>query len=95
MKLWDSPSFAGNPVSVFETNIRVLGGLLSAYDLSKDWGQLDPARPKMGTRVFVSLGYHGLKNCETELNLTDRNDKAEELGFPECQKRPFGESRQC
>ena len=45
----------GNPVSVFETNIRVLGGLLSAYDLSKDWEcwLFTERTPILATRVLL------------------------------------------
>jgi len=42
-------------VSVFETTIRVLGGLLSAYDLSKDRVFLDRAK-ELGDRLSRAFG---------------------------------------
>jgi hypothetical protein len=43
------------PVSVFETTIRMLGGLLSAYDLSGDRAFLDKAR-ELGDRLLPAFG---------------------------------------
>ncbi|CAK9015166.1 unnamed protein product [Durusdinium trenchii] len=48
-----------NGVSVFETNIRVLGGLLSAHDLSKDKTFLDLA-DKLGRRILSTVNPRGI-----------------------------------
>lgn len=52
-------SSVSNPVSVFETNIRVLGGLLSAYDLSKEQTFLTLAE-KLGRRILLTVNQRGV-----------------------------------
>lgn len=49
----------GKTVSVFETTIRVLGGLLSAYDLSKESAFLDLA-VKMGQKILAVVTARGI-----------------------------------
>lgn len=56
------------PISVFETTIRNLGGLLSAYDLSGDRVFLDKAED-LGERMLQSFDSpSGLPFSETDLN---------------------------
>jgi len=52
-------SSISNPVSVFETNIRVLGGLLAAYDLSKERTLLNLAE-KLGRRILLTVNARGV-----------------------------------
>jgi len=49
----------GGQVSVFETTIRTLGGLLSAYDLSREKSLLDVA-VKLGRRILQTINDKGV-----------------------------------
>jgi len=55
-------------VSVFETNIRILGGLLSAYDLSGDLRLLAKAKDLADRLTFAF-------NTTTRIPLNDVNLK--------------------
>jgi len=57
-------------VSVFETTIRNLGGLLSAYDLSNDLVFLEKA-DDLGSRLLRSIGPSGIPFGRTVLNHED------------------------
>lgn len=57
-------------VSVFETTIRNLGGLLSAYDLSNDPVFLEKA-DDLGSRLLRSIGPSGIPFGRTVLNHED------------------------
>ncbi len=59
--------FFSGTVSVFETTIRNLGGLLSAYDLSQDTVFLEKA-DDLGKRLMKAFGTpNGVPYGETEL----------------------------
>jgi Glycosyl hydrolase family 47 len=54
-------------VSVFETTIRSLGGLLSAYDWSHDEAFLEKAKD-LGSRLFHAFDGHEIPNGQVNLN---------------------------
>uniref|UniRef100_A0A7S4T7X4 alpha-1,2-Mannosidase n=1 Tax=Ditylum brightwellii TaxID=49249 RepID=A0A7S4T7X4_9STRA len=61
-------------VSVFETTIRSLGGLLSAYDLSGDKAFLDKA-DDLGSRLFEAFDTaSGIPNGQVNLHTGDSRD---------------------
>lgn len=62
-KLTHAPS---RPVSLFETTIRSLGGLLSAYDWSHDVAFLDKAKD-LGAKLFRAFDNNALPNGEINL----------------------------
>lgn len=62
-KLTHTPA---RPVSLFETTIRSLGGLLSAYDWSHDVAFLDKAKD-LGAKLFHAFDQHELPNGEINL----------------------------
>lgn len=66
---WVRDSLASSPnqaVSLFETTIRSLGGLLSAYDWSHDVAFLDKAKD-LGAKLFRAFDSHELPNGQINL----------------------------
>ena len=63
----DNLSFdSSHSVSVFETTIRSLGGLLSAYDWSQDPAFLDKAKI-LGAKLFHAFDEHDIPNGQVNL----------------------------
>jgi hypothetical protein len=85
-------------VSVFETTIRELGGLLSAYDLSQDRVFLDKARqladkltPAFNTESGIPMGMVNFRNGQASGGWSGSNAILSELGSVQLEFRYLAE----